>query len=89
MFTSTVGGLFLFGEQIVYSLYLKPYKNPTDLIIKLKSQNLIISDEPKASVILSKINYFRFKIYLRPFLDIAIKQFRANSKFEDAYQLYS
>jgi abortive infection bacteriophage resistance protein len=89
LFTSTVGGLFLFGEQIVYSLYLKPYKNPTDLIIKLKSQNLIISDEPKASVILSKINYFRFKIYLRPFLDIAIKQFRANSKFEDAYQLYS
>lgn len=73
----------------MYSLYTKPYKNPTDLITKLKFQNLIISDEPKAIEILSKINYFRFKIYLRPFLDIASKQFRANSKFENAYQLYS
>ena len=73
----------------MYSLYTKPYKNPADLITKLKSQNLIISDETKANKILSKINYFRFKIYLRPFLDITTKQFRVNSTFEDAYQLYS
>lgn len=73
----------------MYSLYTKSYKNLTDLIIKLKSQNLIISDETKANKILSKINYFRFKIYLRPFLDITTKQFRVNSKFEDAFQLYS
>lgn len=73
----------------MYSLYAKPYQNPTDLIAKLKSQNLIVSDEPKANEILSKINYFRFKIYLRPFLDTTTKQFRINSKFEDAFQLYS
>lgn len=66
----------------MYSLYTKPYKNPTDLITKLQSQNLIISDESKANEILSKINYFRFKIYLRPFFDMTTKQFRANSKKE-------
>lgn len=73
----------------MYSLYTKPYKNPTDLITKLKSQNLTVLDEPKANIVLSKINYFRFKNYLRPFLDITTKQFRVNSTFEDAYQLYS
>lgn len=73
----------------MYSLYTKPYKNSTYLITKLKSQNLTVLDEPKANIVLSKINYFRFKIYLRPFLDITTKQFRVNSTFEDAYQLYS
>ena len=73
----------------MYSLYTKPYKNPADLITKLKSQNLIILDESKASELLSKINYFRFKIYLRPFLDITTKQFRVNRTFEDSYEIYS
>jgi abortive infection bacteriophage resistance protein len=73
----------------MYSLYTKSYKNPTDLISKLKSQNLIISDESKAIGTLSKISYFRFKIYLRPFLNTTAKQFQAKSSFEDAYQLYS
>ena len=73
----------------MYSLYTKPYKNSTDLITKLKSQNLTVLDEPKANIVLSKINYFRFKIYLRPFLDITTKQFRVNSTFEDAYEIYS
>lgn len=84
-----VGGLFLFGETTMYSLYTKPYKNPTDLIKKLKLQNLQIPNEQVAKKILSKINYFRFKIYLKPFLDKTTKQFRANSTFEDAYELYS
>lgn len=73
----------------MYSLYSKPYKNPTDLITKLKSQNLIIENEINANKILSKVNYFRFKIYLRPFLNIATKQFHPNSTFENAYELYS
>ncbi|WP_171017869.1 Abi family protein [Aliarcobacter thereius] len=73
----------------MYSLYTKPYKNSTDLIKKLKSQNLKIVNEQFAEKILSKINYFRFKIYLKPFLDTATKQFKANSTFENAYELYS
>lgn len=73
----------------MYSLYTKPYKKPVDLITKLKSQNLIILNEQKAIEVLSKVNYFRFKIYLRPFLNLNTKEFQAKSKFEDAYQLYS
>jgi abortive infection bacteriophage resistance protein len=71
-----------------YSLYNKPYKSPTDLIIKLKSQNLTFADEQKAQSILSSINYFRFKIYLRPFLDTTTKIYKPQSSFEDAYSLY-
>lgn len=73
----------------MYSLYIKPYKNSTDLIKKLKSQNLQIINEQFAETILSKINYFRFKIYLKPFLDTTTKQFKANCTFEYAYELYS
>ncbi|OCL91223.1 Abi family protein [Aliarcobacter thereius] len=73
----------------MYSLYTKPYKNSTDLIKKLKSQNLKIVNEQFAEKILSKINYFRFKIYLKPFLETTTKQFKANSTFENAYELYS
>lgn len=47
-----VGGLFLFGETTMYSLYTKPYKNPTDLIKKLKLQNLQIPNEQVAKKIL-------------------------------------
>ena len=73
----------------MYSLYAKSYKKPSDLIIKLKSQNLIVADEIKAEHLLSKVNYFRFKIYLRPLLNTSTKQFHANRTFEDAYELYS
>lgn len=71
-----------------YSIYSKPYKSPADLIIKLKSQNLTFIDEQKAQAILSSINYFRFKIYLRPFLDATTKIYKPHSSFEDSYSLY-
>lgn len=71
-----------------YSLYSKPYKSPADLIVKLKAQNLTFADEQKAQSILSSINYFRFKIYLRPFLDTTTKTYKPQSSFEDAYSLY-
>ena len=67
----------------MYSLYTKPYKHPTDLITKLKSQNLTVLDEPKANIVLSKINYFRFKIYLRPFSDITTKQLQKYSTIKN------
>lgn len=70
------------------SLYSKPYKSPADLIVKLKAQNLTFADEQKAQSILSSINYFRFKIYLRPFLDTTTKTYKPHSTFEDAYCLY-
>jgi len=54
---------------MIYATYTKPYQSPSDLIIKLKSQNLTIEDGSEALKILSSVNYFRFKIYLRPLLD--------------------
>lgn len=71
-----------------YSLYAKPYKTPLELITKMKSQNLLVLDTAYAQLVLSGINYFRFKIYLRPFLDVSTKTYKANSTFEDAYALY-
>lgn len=69
-------------------IYSKPFKTPSELITKLKSQNLLISDEKEAVRVLSEINYFRFKIYLRPFLDLSCKKYKKNSSFEQAYELY-
>ena len=72
----------------MYCIYTKPYKNPLDLIENLKAQKLIFADENKATEVLSNINYFRFKIYLRPLLNIETKQFKVDSSFESAYELY-
>ncbi len=54
-----------------YSLYAKPHKTPLELITKMKSQNLLVLDTAYAQLVLSEIKYFRFKIYLRPFLDVS------------------
>jgi len=59
-----------------YSLYAKPYKTPLELITKMKSQNLLVLDTTYAQLVLSGINYFRFKIYLRPFLDVSTKTYK-------------
>jgi len=40
---------------MIYATYNKPYQTPSDLIIKLKSQNLIIEDEIKALKVLERI----------------------------------
>ncbi|MGQ4003316.1 Abi family protein [Francisellaceae bacterium CB52] len=72
----------------MYCIYTKPYKKPLDLIGNLKAQKLIFADENKATEVLSNINYFRFKIYLRPLLNIETKQFKVDSSFESAYELY-
>jgi len=74
---------------MIYTTYNKPYQTPSDLITKLKTQNLTIEDETKALKVLSNVNYFRFKIYLRPLLDVNTKQYLPNTTFENAFELYS
>jgi len=74
---------------MIYTSYTKAYQTPSDLITKIKAQNLIINDEGKALKILSSVDYFRFKIYLRPLLDLNTKQYLPNSTFENAFELYS
>lgn len=73
---------------MVYSTYTKPYQAPSDLMIKLKAQNLIIENEANALKVLSSVNYFRFKIYLRPLLDVDTKQYLPDATFENALELY-
>lgn len=71
-----------------YLLYSKPYQTPLQLITKLKNDGLQINDLVLAEKTIAQINYFRFKIYLRPLMDLNTKVFRINSTFEEALQLY-
>lgn len=69
-----------------YIPYSKPYKSAQDIINILKTRQLRILDEPKAKSTLSDINYYRFKIYLRPLMNSS--QFNPNYTFEDGLALY-
>lgn len=78
----------------------KPYtKLPltvAGVIAKLQAQGLVIGDVNKASDTLGRINYFRFRGYLYPYLDLvnipaapAPKRFQAGATFEQALEIYS
>lgn len=71
-----------------YQLYNKPFCAPQDLITHIENQGLIIQDKPVAESFLSNINYYRFKIYLRPFFNQANNQFHAGTTFENGVELY-
>lgn len=73
---------------MAYQLYNKLYRTPEQLISYLKTNNLLIGNEENAIQILEDINYFRFKSYLRPFLNNECHKYSDNSKFEDAYEIY-
>jgi abortive infection bacteriophage resistance protein len=68
--------------------YDKPYKSFTDIVSHLEKKGLVISDRDTAETTLKYINYYRFKIYLRPLLNISTGQFKTGASFEEAYQLY-
>ncbi|MFW2581226.1 Abi family protein [Aliarcobacter butzleri] len=70
-----------------YTIYNKPFKNEYDLILFLKSKNLIINNEPKAQKLLKNISYYRFKSYMHPFKNTS-KMFNGTISFEDIEQLY-
>nr|WP_314709555.1 Abi family protein [uncultured Comamonas sp.] len=66
-----------------------------DVLTKLRAQGLIIGDAQKASDVLSRVNYFRIRGYLYPYLDLANvpaapapKNFKAGATFEQALQMY-
>lgn len=72
-----------------YTPYTKPYQTPQQLITTLQSKNLIVQNVQDAEEVLSNINYYKFKIYLHPFLDPTIpKKYITGTKFEDALELY-
>ena len=72
-----------------YTPYTKPYQTPQQLITTLQSKNLIVQNVQDAEEVLSNINYYKFKIYLHPFLDPTVpKKYITGTKFEDALELY-
>lgn len=72
-----------------YTPYTKPYQTPQQLITTLQSKNLIVQNVQDAVEVLSNINYYKFKIYLHPFLDPTVpKKYITGTKFEDALELY-
>jgi abortive infection bacteriophage resistance protein len=68
--------------------YTKPYRTSSDLVADLETKGLQVCNQVKASNFLSKVNYFRFKIYLRPFLKLPNKNFKKGYSFEEGMQLY-
>ena len=71
-----------------YQIYNKPYCSPQDLITHLENHGLTVGNRPEAEKFLSDINYYRFKIYLRPYLNLANNQFHAGATFQNGIELY-
>lgn len=74
-----------------YTPYGKPYRTPSDIVQDLKLKNLSFLDEQAAEKTLSDINYYHFKIYLRPLIDTTSKDnktYRQHEFFEDGLDLY-
>ena len=65
--------------------YTKPYQTPKQLVDKLIARKLKIHNRALAEEVLSKINYYRFKIYLAPFQNSS-KNY--NGSFNQAIELY-
>ena len=72
----------------IYEIYEKPYKSPPDIINMLINKGLIVTDTTAARIFLENINYYRFKIYLRPFYNDSTKNYHPNSCFNNGVDLY-
>lgn len=72
-----------------YSEYAKPFRNNSNLVTHLIGKGLGVASVPEAEDVLKKINYYRFKIYLRPFLDVPTNRFRGPADFKDGIALYN
>ncbi|EJL6311404.1 Abi family protein [Vibrio cholerae] len=71
-----------------YKKYDKPYLLPPQLISALEAKGLSFHDKGKAERFLETINYYRFKIYLHPYLQSCGKKFKPDTYFEHGVQLY-
>ncbi len=59
------------------------------LVYKLQADGLSVSNTQDASDFIDRNNYYRFKVYLRPFLTSpSAKSFIPGSRFEDALELH-
>ncbi|MCR4535547.1 Abi family protein [Shewanella xiamenensis] len=73
------------------NVYNKPYRQPVALVQHLKGKGLSFTapdDEAKAEEILSKVNYYRFKSYLLPYIDGTTNRYVPGSEFASGLALY-
>lgn len=71
-----------------YRLYDKAYQSPSDLVLYMQAKGLTVTNEPAAEQFLENVNYYRFKVYLWPFLDAAQTGYVQPSNFEQGIELY-
>lgn len=69
-------------------VYAKPFLNGQDLVAELICKGLRVDSVADAEAILNRMNYYRFKAYLRPFLNVGTKRYNATAEFNDGLQLY-
>ncbi|GAA78396.1 Abi family protein [Pseudoalteromonas sp. BSi20495] len=73
---------------MAYRVYDKEYQSPEDLVLYMKTKGLTVGDEQSAQKFLENVNYYRFKIYLWPFLDATLSSYVPHSTFEQGVELY-
>jgi len=71
-----------------YRCYDKEYKSPEELVLHMQAKGLSIGNKPDALMFIDNVNYYRFKVYLWPFLDPSLLSYRPNSTFEQGVELY-
>lgn len=78
-----------FAQTTGLAVYTKPFQNPAALVVRLTVNGLGTSSALAAADFLRGTNYYRFKVYLRPFLiSPTSKTFVVGSTFEQALELY-
>lgn len=78
----------LYIKQAGLIPYTKPYLTPADLVAKLQAAGLTVHSVSQAQAVLSGVNYYRFKVYLRPFLiPPTLKTFQPGATFVGACEL--
>lgn len=73
---------------MVTLFYNQPQISVDDQIQLLKSEGLSFKDEERAHHLLQNISMFRMKSYLKPFRQHNSRQFKVDSTFEEAYNIY-
>lgn len=80
---------FLHARNENLAAYAKPYLDPAGLVAKMVGNGLAVANPALAEDFLRKTNYYRFKVYLRPYLTSpTAKTFVPGSDFDSAVQLY-
>ncbi|MCI6581062.1 MAG: Abi family protein [Oscillospiraceae bacterium] len=82
------GGTFFVGSDFMYT-YPKPIFTNDQLIAKLISAGMIISDVEAAKSVLHSIGYYRLKGYCFDKYDNHTKKFRSGTSFSDIVRLYN